>query len=118
MNKLTQIINDLNLGNVTPKTWITTISVIITVANIILKAFGVQLITVAPEEIYTAISSVVVSIAALYAVWHNCSFTNSAQEADEYKDEIKNRKEEEIEIILEDEEVDMTDPEVAQIVEE
>lgn len=65
---------------------------VILLANQALIVFGLNPLPFSEEQIYEAVSSVATVVVALWAWWKNNSITKEAQEADEYLQELKERR--------------------------
>lgn len=74
----------------TTSTIIRTIVLMLTLANTILTACGINPLPFSDDELYEGVSAVVMTAAALWAWWKNNSFTPEAIMADRYKEELKN----------------------------
>ena len=68
------------------------IVLVILLINQALIVFGLNPLPFSEEQIYEAVSSVATVIVALWAWWKNNSITKEAQEADEYLQELKERR--------------------------
>ena len=66
---------------------------ILALVNQVLTATGHSVIKVSDDDINTLISTGFTIVSALIAWWKNNSFTNDAIAADEYKRQLKERKE-------------------------
>mgnify|MGYP001297339507 CR=1 FL=1 len=65
---------------------------VILLINQALIVFGLNPLPFSEEQIYEAVSSVATVIVALWAWWKNNSITKEAQQADEYLQELKERR--------------------------
>jgi len=65
---------------------------VILLANQALIVFGLNPLPFSEEQIYEAVSSVATVVVALWAWWKNNSITKEAQQADEYLQELKERR--------------------------
>lgn len=65
---------------------------VILLVNQALIVFGLNPLPFSEEQIYEAVSSVATVVVALWAWWKNNSITKEAQEADEYLQELKERR--------------------------
>lgn len=65
---------------------------VILLINQALIVFGLNPLPFSEEQIFEAVSSVATVIVALWAWWKNNSITKEAQEADEYLQELKERR--------------------------
>ena len=65
---------------------------IILLVNQALIVFGLNPLPFSEEQIYEAVSSVATVVVALWAWWKNNSITKEAQQADEYLQELKERR--------------------------
>lgn len=65
---------------------------VILLANQALIVFGLNPLPFSEEQIYEAVSSVATVVVALWVWWKNNSITKEAQEADEYLQELKERR--------------------------
>lgn len=68
------------------------IVLVILLANQALIVFGLNPLPFSEEQIYEAVSSVATVAMAVWAWWKNNSITKEAQEADEYLQELKERR--------------------------
>ena len=65
---------------------------VILLINQALIVFGLNPLPFSEEQIYEAVSSVATVVVALWAWWKNNSITKEAQQADEYLQELKERR--------------------------
>lgn len=65
---------------------------VILLVNQALIVFGLNPLPFSEEQIYEAVSSVATVVVALWAWWKNNSITKEAQQADEYLQELKERR--------------------------
>lgn len=65
---------------------------VILLINQALIVFGLNPLPFSEEQIFEAVSSVATVVVALWAWWKNNSITKEAQEADEYLQELKERR--------------------------
>lgn len=65
---------------------------VILLANQALIVFGLNPLPFSEEQIFEAVSSVATVVVALWAWWKNNSITKEAQQADEYLQELKERR--------------------------
>jgi len=65
---------------------------VILLINQALIVFDLNPLPFSEEQIYEAVSSVATVIVALWAWWKNNSITKEAQQADEYLQELKERR--------------------------
>ena len=70
-----------------------TVILILALVNQVLTATGHSVINISDENVNTLISTGFTIVSALIAWWKNNSFTNDAIAADEYKRQLKERKE-------------------------
>ena len=70
-------------------TVVRTICLIIALANQLLIWFGKERIPFTDDEIYQAVSYIVLSVVALWSWWKNNSFTQPALAADEYMEKLR-----------------------------
>ena len=78
--------------NTSNETIVRTIVLFIMVINAFCSLVGWTPIAIQEETIYQIVSGVGVVVSALWAWWKNNSFTNAAQQADEYCAELKKAK--------------------------
>ena len=64
---------------------------IIALINQILCSIGVIDFMLDQTELYESISLIITTLASLWAMWKNNSFTKNAQKADEYLKELKRK---------------------------
>lgn len=79
----------MDLKNVSAKTWVRTLILIVALVNQAMVTMGMNPIPFSDEELYSAATMVVTAASAIWAWWSNNSFTAAAQEADKVMDEIK-----------------------------
>lgn len=65
---------------------------VILLINQALIVFGLNPLPFSEEQIFEAVSSVATVVVALWAWWKNNSITKEAQQADEYLQELKERR--------------------------
>ena len=70
-------------------TVVRTICLIIALANQLLIWFGKERIPFTDDEIYQAVSYIVLAVVALWSWWKNNSFTQPALKADEYMEKLR-----------------------------
>ena len=61
----------------------------LTWANVVLDAFGIKLIPIDNEGLYTTVSVLMALGSALYNIWHNFNFTEAAKIAQDFLNSIK-----------------------------
>lgn len=71
-------------------TIIRTAVLIIALVNQALIMFGKNQLPWTEDELYQGVSAVVTVIASVWGFWKNNSFTNEAQQADKYLEELRN----------------------------
>ena len=71
----------MDLKNVSAKTWVRTLILIIALVNQAMVTMGMNPIPFSDEELYSAATMVVTAASAIWAWWSNNSFTAAAQEA-------------------------------------
>lgn len=91
MNRNRKLMNEEMEQELTVKadTIIRTICLIIALANQLLIWFGKERIPFTDDEIYQAVSYIVLSVVALWSWWKNNSFTQPALAADEYMEKLR-----------------------------
>ena len=77
------------MKNISKETIVRTVVLIVTLANTILTALGLNPLPFSETDIYQAISTICTAAASLWAWWKNNSFTKAAIKADEYMHELK-----------------------------
>lgn len=86
MRNMTEALSRVETG-----TWVRLVALILTMANMLLNAFGVKTLPVGDERISLVASCITAFLSALPAYWENNSFTAAAIEADRYLLELKER---------------------------
>ena len=71
-------------------TIIRTVVLILALANQVLIMLGKNQLPWTEDELYQGVSAVVTVIASVWGFWKNNSFTNEAQQADKYLEELRN----------------------------
>lgn len=71
-------------------TIIRTAVLILALVNQALIMFGKNQLPWTEDELYQGVSAVVTVIASVWGFWKNNSFTNEAQQADKYLEELRN----------------------------
>ena len=80
------------MTNISKDTIIRTIILIIALINQILTVFNINPLPFSNEEIYTVVSTIVTTVASIWAWWKNNSITKNAIAADQYLKELKEGK--------------------------
>ena len=62
---------------------------VLTWLNVALDAFGIELIPIDNEGLYTTVSVLMALGSALYNIWHNFNFTEAAKIAQDFLNSIK-----------------------------
>lgn len=68
---------------VSKKTIVRTVVLFVALLNTVLNACGKNPLPFSDDEVYTGVSAVVATVAAVWAWWKNNSFTSAAVKADE-----------------------------------
>ena len=76
----------------TTETIIRTVLLVVAVVNQALTATGKNPLPFAEDQIYTFASTMITVGATVWAWWKNNSFTKTAQQADVYLKELKNKE--------------------------
>lgn len=87
--KFKTIIKTINLKNVRVSTWVRLVMVIIALVSYLAKEFGLVPPEISQNEVYNIVIIVFTIISFLQAYWKNNSFTEAAQEADNYFNLLK-----------------------------
>ena len=85
--KIVKIVEGLQ--TVPLKSWVSLISLILILVNIVLSAFGVNPIIVSEDSIGMIISGALAIIAPIYMMWKNWNGTKEAQTSQEVLDLMK-----------------------------
>lgn len=81
--------NDKDNLKITPQTIVATIMLAIGLINLGCQMFGFTPIQISEAELYPLVSYAFVVFPAIYAWWHNNSFTKPAIIGDQVKDAVK-----------------------------
>lgn len=79
----------LNFRGVSVDTWVRTIALAIVLLNQVFAMFGKSFIPFAEAEIYQGLSGIATIVVTVWAAWKNNSFSEKAQQADEYMGVLK-----------------------------
>lgn len=80
------------MNKVSKETIIRTIILFVTLLNTILTSSGKNPLPFSDEELYTGLSTIATTAAAIWAWWKNNSFTKEAVEADKIMHDSKKNK--------------------------
>ena len=80
------------MNKVSKETIIRTIVLFVTLLNTILTSSGKNPLPFSDEELYTGLSTIATTAAAIWAWWKNNSFTKEAVEADKIMHDSKKNK--------------------------
>lgn len=80
------------MNKVSKETIIRTIVLFVTLLNTILTSSGKNPLPFSDEELYTGLSTIATTAAAIWAWWKNNSFTQEAIEADKIMHDSKKNK--------------------------
>lgn len=81
--------NKISLKGVSIDTWVRTLVLVIILINQIFAVFGKTFLPYTQAEIYQCVSACATVIVTVWAAWKNNSFSEKAQEADQYLVQLK-----------------------------
>jgi len=79
--KITKIVEAL--GGIKTSTWVTLVTILIAITNMVLTSFGKNPIGVSEDVLYQYVSWVLTFGSVIFGLWKNISVTKNAQTADE-----------------------------------
>ena len=79
----------MNKEKIKPETIIRTICLVIVLLNHLLIVFGKERLPFTDDEIYKAVSDIVLAVVAIWNWWKNNSFTQPAIKADIYLEQLR-----------------------------
>lgn len=79
---------------ITKGTIVRTIMFAIVVINMILKAVGIEVISVDESQVYEFVEMIISALILILGFWKNNSFTKNARKADEYLKTLKSLEDE------------------------
>lgn len=83
----------MNFKNVSTATWTRIIALLLSLINLIgVSIFNVQLLPFDDAQVYEGVSVGVTVVATILTTWKNNSFTPEAQKADDYLQNLNERK--------------------------
>lgn len=82
--KFKTIIKTINLKNVKVLTWVRLVMMVISLISYLAKEFGLVPPEITENQVYNIAIIVFTVVSFLQAYWKNNSFTEAAQEADDY----------------------------------
>ena len=91
-NKIIQAIKSIDWANISPATYTRYILMIIAIINMLLNAFKINPIEVSENEVYQVVSNILTCVLFVINTWKNNSVTNSAINADQYMEDLKNKE--------------------------
>lgn len=87
--KFKTIIKTINLKNVNVSTWVRLAMMVIALVSYLAKEFGLVAPEITENQVYNVVIIVFTVVSFLQAYWKNNSFTEAAQEADNYFNLLK-----------------------------
>lgn len=87
--KFKTIIKTINLKNVKVSTWVRLAMMVIALVSYLAKEFGLVPPEITENQVYNVVIIVFTVVSFLQAYWKNNSFTEAAQEADNYFNLLK-----------------------------